>query len=704
MEHKSLFARNRFTKFISRVVVAPFLVTALFGVAAGGLSFAPTNTLAAAVKTKVVTRLKVEAEKAKLSSKTLISKKYKGYTGTGYVVFPAKKVGATASFSFTAKTSLHRQIIFQFANGNRGKSVLSLSVNGTRRDVTFAPTGGSTKWKHISVTRYFKKGLNAVNVKRVKADADSVSIDYFLIQETIKIPNPTAAPTATPTLAPTQTPSATTVPATPPPTPDPLATPTPFFESKMPWEIFPNETPWPIDQTVQASKAYFVATDGDDANAGTKEQPWKTVNYGVSRLTAGCALYIRGGTYNIVSGIKFSASGTANARIIVSSYPGELAILDGHGYDISVPEFQYDSGIFNLNSKSYLTIQNLRIQNAHCKGIFSDRVSYLNILNNQIDNTYSCGIGLWDYQYTASTYAHLNVIGNTITRANNMDMWSNLPAVATPSEASHEAISISGLAYVEIAFNNVYNCYKEGIDIKGNSKHVVVHHNYVHDINRQGLYADAWHGQITDVLFYNNVVARCKGAGAAVSGEGAASGVDTVTFRNNLIYNNRGTGFFFSKWGANLARDKIKVYNNTFYRNGHGTPSGGNQFFWMTGGMYLYSTNLLNVEIYNNIFSEDQAFEIAYSKEYLDENPGMTIAQVFAAKGIQVHHNLFNDPNKYRTYPLDVGWTDNYSKAYAYEGVSAIVGDPQFVDVFSGDFRLKPGSPGSAIGALPSPA
>ena len=608
-------------------------------------------------------------------------------------MFPAKKTGASATFQFTAKSALSRQLIIKFANGSKGKSVLSLNINGIKKDVTFASTGSSSKWKNLIVTRSFKKGLNAVNVKRNKADADSVSIDSFQIQETVLIPNPTA----TPTLSPTQTPT-----AVPTPTIDPLATPTPFFESKMPWEIFPNETPWPIDQTIQAAKAYFVATDGDDANPGTIELPWKTVNYGVSRLTSGCALYIRGGIYNIVSGIKFSASGTANARIIVSSYPGELAILDGHGYDISVSGFSYDSGIFNLNSRSYLTIQNLRIQNAHCKGIFSDRVSNLNILNNQIDNTYSCGIGLWDYQYTASTYTNFKIIGNTITRANNMGMWSNLPAVPTPSEASHEAISISSLANVEIAFNNIYNCYKEGIDIKGCTKHAIVHHNYVHDIDRQGLYADSWHGQITDIVFYNNVVARCKGAGAAVSGEGSGSGVNDVTFHNNLIYNNKGTGFFFSKWGYNMARENIKVYNNTFYGNGFGKPSAGREFFWMTGGMYLYSANLTNVQIYNNIFSGDQAFELAYANGYLDENPGMTIEQIFSAKGIAVNNNLFNDNNKYRTYPLDVGWTDNYSKAYSYIGAGAVEGTPQFVDVYSGDFRLKPGSPGSSIGALPS--
>jgi len=43
-----------------------------------------------------------------------------------------------------------------------------------------------------------------------------------------------------------------------------------------------------------------------------------------------------------------------------------------------------------------------------------------------------------------------------------------------------------------------------------------------------------------------------------------------------------------------------------------------------------------------------------------------------------------------------------HSKAYPFFGTDAVEGTPQFMDVYSGDFRLKPGSPGSTIGALPS--
>ena len=57
---------------------------------------------------------------------------------------------------------------------------------------------------------------------------------------------------------------------------------------------------------------YYVATNGNDSNAGNKDKPFATLKKANAVVTAGDTVWIRGGTYNIqdttyVSNDKMSA-------------------------------------------------------------------------------------------------------------------------------------------------------------------------------------------------------------------------------------------------------------------------------------------------------------------------------------------------------------------------------------------------------------
>jgi hypothetical protein len=86
--------------------------------------------------------------------------------------------------------------------------------------------------------------------------------------------------------------------------------------------------PTPSTQPLEKGTAYFVdPAQGDDKQDGSKAKPWKTIQHGVKRLKAGETLYLRGGTYYEKAAL--TRSGTAEAPIVIASYPGELAVLDG---------------------------------------------------------------------------------------------------------------------------------------------------------------------------------------------------------------------------------------------------------------------------------------------------------------------------------------------------------------------------------------
>ena len=169
-----------------------------------------------------------------------------------------------------------------------------------------------------------------------------------------------------------------------------------------------------------------------------------------------------------------------------------------------------------------------------------------------------------------------------------------------------------------------------------------MHHNLVHNVDRQGIYVDAWFGEISDIEIFSNVIQDCRMAGVMLSVENGKS-VENVSIHNNLIFNNDGSGLYFSRWGVDNSRRNIQISNNTFYHNGYGRPSAGQTYYWLTGGLYLYSTNISEVSIRNNIFSDNRGFQIGYSDLFLkDYRSWETVAR---EKKIQITGNLIDGRN-----------------------------------------------------------
>jgi hypothetical protein len=114
------------------------------------------------------------------------------------------------------------------------------------------------------------------------------------------------------------------------------------------------------------SNSFYVATNGSDANPGTITQPWATWQYGVSHMTAGSILYIRGGTYTpsptsgggYYNGVYINRSGTSSAIYSVMAYPGETPILDCRNVIGNAERY----GVF-LDHVNYWYFKGLEIKN-----------------------------------------------------------------------------------------------------------------------------------------------------------------------------------------------------------------------------------------------------------------------------------------------------------------------------------------------------
>jgi len=174
-------------------------------------------------------------------------------------------------------------------------------------------------------------------------------------------------------------------------------------------------------------------------------------------------------------------------------------------------------------------------------------------------------------------------------------------------EAPHEALSICGAQYFEVAGNHIHHGFKEGIDCKEVSRHGVIHHNLVHDMPRQAYYIDAWFGLLEDVEFHSNTAYNCMwGFGVCV--EGKDSELRNVRFHHNIIYNIKGSGVLFGMWGNDLLRSDIHIYNNTFYHCGSPRVFSGG-----VGSIDILSKNFRDIFIYRNICDKGWDYEMGFT-------------------------------------------------------------------------------------------
>jgi len=85
---------------------------------------------------------------------------------------------------------------------------------------------------------------------------------------------------------------------------------------------------WLAPVRAQSGGIYYLAVTGDDGDDGSLQHPWATVAHALTQLGPGDTLQLRQGTYR-EHHLTVGLHGTAAALIVIESYPGERATIDG---------------------------------------------------------------------------------------------------------------------------------------------------------------------------------------------------------------------------------------------------------------------------------------------------------------------------------------------------------------------------------------
>ncbi|MCP4680397.1 MAG: hypothetical protein GY854_33915 [Deltaproteobacteria bacterium] len=263
------------------------------------------------------------------------------------------------------------------------------------------------------------------------------------------------------------------------------------------------------------NNTYYVATDGDDSNPGTQDDPWLTAQFAADTAIAGDCVIFEDGEYPIASRVVFETAGEADNPIVFMAANKHQAKLIGPTDDGDVYSIL---GVF---------------RDIGGEEIYEDTDYYLIFDGLDIE-------GGWDHVIQVAG-ANRVVIRNCRLHGSGRDAIKNnhgsdhnliegceIFNTGLRDDSNAEGIDATSSEYLTIRGNNVHNVPTWGIYVKKQSSHAIIEKNVVHDC----------------------------GYGISM---GQSSLLYDSTARNNILYNIEYTCLHHQ--GAK----RCKIYNNTCY-------------------------------------------------------------------------------------------------------------------------------------------
>ncbi|HXU38508.1 MAG TPA: right-handed parallel beta-helix repeat-containing protein, partial [Blastocatellia bacterium] len=294
---------------------------------------------------------------------------------------------------------------------------------------------------------------------------------------------------------------------------------------------------------------YYVATSGNDNNAGDQTHPWRTLQHAVDTIVAGDTILVGSGTYagcrigksgqpasvctlkaDTGAAVLINAPGSANrhtSNIEVENFNGTLSYWVIDGFEVSgAPRYGID-----LRDTDHMTVQNCYVHNSTVTGIFLAFCYHPLIQNNQSASNGEHGI----YQSNSGDFPTIR--GNILHHNFSAGIHMNGDRNFTPGDG------IISFALVEknvIYENGAPPGGGSGINCDGVSDSVIVN-NLLYNNHASGisLYAiDGAEGSSRNKVYNNTIVMAadgrwCINIPAATEGQPDPVG---NKIKNNILY------------------------------------------------------------------------------------------------------------------------------------------------------------------------
>lgn len=333
--------------------------------------------------------------------------------------------------------------------------------------------------------------------------------------------------------------------------------------------ITPTITPTLIPPTSPPQNIRYVSMTGNDANPGTLEQPWRTMQKAVETITAGDLVYIRKGQYDgLQGGWVFQNSGTQAQPITLTNYPGEQVIFKITNAT-AIDHYIFRCSINPHNPLSWQTpkADYIRITGSDVEPqILSNGVeSWKGIVIQGMEGEQSAGI-------YASDCDHWEISG--------VDFVETAYGIFTEKNNWHQPQEHSTDSW-HVYDNRVYNYYREsGMQFNGNYN--LIENNEIYKVSNQ---LDTPYGcQLLNLVGNNNIV-----RGNIFSRMGSTAECLGILFEWDLsdanlieqnIISDVPSGIVFQGGDANIIRDNSITASAASSGSGIKIASYDNRIVW----------------------------------------------------------------------------------------------------------------------------
>jgi len=445
--------------------------------------------------------------------------------------------------------------------------------------------------------------------------------------------------------------------------------------------------------TSMQGQVHWVAIEGDDADPGTRDEPWATLQHAADSVGPGATVYVREGVYE--QKVEISASGLPGRPITFAAAPGERVVLDGSS--LEVPARQ--NAMIAIDSRRFVTIRGFEIT-----GYRSDASGHVPIgilVTGAADHIRLAGNVVRDMGTTFEGRNGGDAHGIAVFGSDGDHPIEEVEIVdnelANLTLGSSEAMVVNGnVKDFRIEGNEVHDTNNIGIDVIGfegtapdptvdQARDGIVRGNvvwnvdsygnpaYGNDRSADGIYVDGGR----DILVEGNIIHDVN-IGIELASEHAGRSTRNVTARNNLVYDSTAIGIAIGGYDRRRgSTEDCVIVNNTVVN---------------TDGVEL----LVQFDTRNNVIANNVI--VAGARHVFVENDYRENA------GNVLDHNLYFSVDGSSTGTWEwrgVGY-DDFERWSARSGNDrhSTFADPGFEDDEAHDFSLRAGSPAVDAGAF----
>lgn len=304
---------------------------------------------------------------------------------------------------------------------------------------------------------------------------------------------------------------------------------------------------------------FYVSPAGSDTNPGTKEKPWKTMKKAAQSVIPGGTVIFEDGIYDETSVTTFTHSGTKEKPITLKARNKHGATIK-YGKTMSdIMKMQVTDGLEYINIRDFHFTQQVK-SNSSTQDIYIRFVGsqHCEVTGNKFTNMFEEAIKTYNAH-------HILIEDNVII------------------EPNHEGMDIFASSFVIIKGNELDDCGRVGLMLKGNANNCLVYNNYIHNEKAKMMSSAIGLGGSSDnyspfdvakgtgfenyyTICYNNVIVATQ-EGLIPSGIGFISSKGCQAWNNVIVGCDAGflvteTGALRNGWGWDPPVIKPVMRNN----------------------------------------------------------------------------------------------------------------------------------------------